>query len=288
MDDIIQELLKELEDPKVEISRSELQKYLYREMVRLTLLIDDSLSEPQVLGLMSALVKKARYQVNATSDAERIQQLLDLVYQEWKFNCDYEGYFHTDNLLLNRVIRRHQGMPVSVGAIVLYLAAALDLPLYPVNFPTQLILRAEMKDEKGKTTVRFINPWDGSFLPIELLIKWLEGEVGYGVELSPDLLRKAQPNELLKRVETVFKMALTREKKYEETLRVIEYRLAFSPEDPYEIRDRGMVLASMDCYQAAYEDLSYFIDQCPEDPSAVMLKLEMKGLEQKSKESRLH
>ncbi|WGE71297.1 SirB1 family protein [Actinobacillus equuli subsp. haemolyticus] len=288
MDDIIQELLKELEDPKVEISRSELQKYLYREMVRLTLLIDDSLSEPQVLGLMSALVKKARYQVNATSDAERIQQLLDLVYQEWKFNCDYEGYFHTDNLLLNRVIRRHQGMPVSVGAIVLYLAAALDLPLYPVNFPTQLILRAEMKDEKGKTTVRFINPWDGSFLPIELLIKWLEGEVGYGVELSPDLLRKAQPNELLERVETVFKMALTREKKYEETLRVIEYRLAFSPEDPYEIRDRGMVLASMDCYQAAYEDLSYFIDQCPEDPSAVMLKLEMKGLEQKSKESRLH
>lgn len=288
MDDIIQELLKELEDPKIEISRSELQKYLYREMVRLTLLIDDSLSEPQVLGLMSALVKKARYQVNATSDAERIQQLLDLVYQEWKFNCDYEGYFHTDNLLLNRVIRRHQGMPVSVGAIVLYLAAALDLPLYPVNFPTQLILRAEMKDEKGKTTVRFINPWDGSFLPMELLIKWLEGEVGYGVELSPDLLHKAQPHELLERVETVFKMALTREKKYEETLRVIEYRLVFSPEDPYEIRDRGMVLASMDCYQAAHEDLSYFIDQCPEDPSAVMLKLEMKGLEQKSKESRLH
>lgn len=288
MDNIIQELLKELEEPKIEMSRSELQKYLYREMVRLTLLIEDSLSEPQVLGLMSALVKKARYQVNATSDAERIQQLLDLVYEEWGFNCDYRSYFHTDHLLLNQVIRRHQGMPVSIGAIVLYLAATLDLPLYPVNFPTQLILRAEMKDEKGKTTVRFINPWDGRFVSMEFLTKWLEGEVGYGVELSPDLLRKAQPNELLERVEAVFKMALTREKKYEETLRVIEYRLACSPEDPYEIRDRGMVLASMDCYQAAYEDLSYFIDQCPEDPSAVMLKLEMKGLAQKSKENRIH
>ncbi|WP_150539233.1 SirB1 family protein [Actinobacillus vicugnae] len=288
MDDIIQQLLNELEDPKITISRSELQKFLYREMVRLTLLVDENLSEPQVFGLMSALVKKARYQVNASSDAERVQQLLDLVYQEWGFNCDYEGYFHTDNLLLNRVIRRRQGMPVSVGAIVLYLAATLDLPLYPVNFPTQLILRAEIKDEKGKTSVRFINPWDGSFLSMELLIKWLEGEVGYGVELSPDLLRKAQPNELLERVETVFKMALTRERKYEETLRLIEYRLIFSPEDPYEIRDRGMVLASMDCYQAAYDDLSYFIDQCPEDPSAVMLKLEMQSLEKKSKENRIH
>lgn len=288
MDDVIEELLKELDLPKVEISPKELQKYLYREMVRLTLLVDDSLTEPQVFGLMSALVKKARYQVNAESDADRIRQLLTLVYQEWGFNCNYQQYFHTDNLLLNKVIRTHSGMPVSVGAIVLYLAASLDLPIYPVNFPTQLILRAEMKDEKGKTTVRFINPWDGSFMPLELLGKWLEGEIGYGTELTPELLRRAKPSELLERVETVFKMALTHEGKYEETLRLIEYRLVFSPEDPYEIRDRGMVLASMDCFQAAYEDLSYFIDQCPEDPSAVMLKLEIKGLEQKSKESRLH
>ena len=36
-----------------------------------------------------------------------------------------------------------QGMPVSLGAIVLYLADVLDLPIYPVNFPTQLILRAK-------------------------------------------------------------------------------------------------------------------------------------------------
>lgn len=288
MDDIIQELLKELEQPNLEISHQELQKYLYREMVRLTLLVDNSLTEPQVFGLMSALVKRARYQVNGDGDEERIGQLLDLIYREWGFNCDYQGYFHTDNLLLNRVIQTHRGMPVSVGAIVLYLAAALDLPIYPVNFPTQLILRAEMKDARGRITVRFFNPWDGGVLTQEMLIKWLEGEMGYGAELSPDLLRKAEPQELLERVETVFKMALTREGKYEETLRLIEYRLVFNPEDPYEIRDRGMILASMDCYQAAYDDLSYFIDQCPEDPSAMMLKLEIKGLEQKSKESVVH
>ena len=49
-----------------------------------------------------------------------------------------------------------------------------------------------------------------------------------------------------------------------------------------------MVLASMDCYQAAYEDLSYFIDQCPEDPSAMILKNEIQGLERKSKQNSLH
>ena len=237
---------------------------------------------------MSALVKKARYDVNGESDEERLNQLLRLVYQEWGFHCHHAEYFYTDNLLINKVIRKFRGMPVSLGAVVLYLAASLNLPLYPVNFPTQLILRAELKNEQGRTEVKFINPWDGSELSREKLEKWLEGEMGYGVELSQEYLRIAEEDELLERLETVFKMALTREGKYEEALRLIEYRLTISPEDPYEIRDRGMILASMDCYQAAFDDLSYFIDQCPDDPSAMMLKLEIAGLEKQSKTSVLH
>lgn len=288
MDDIIEELLKELAEPKIKISDTELKKFLYREILRLTTLIDDTVNEQQVFGQMSALTKKARYNVNGEGDEERINQLLHLVYKEWGFHCYYEDYFHTENLLLNQVIKKRRGMPVSLGAVVLYLASVLDLPLYPVNFPTQLVLRAEMKQPNGATKVRFINPWNGEFISIEMLNKWLEGEIGFGMEVTPDLLRRAEPQELLERIETVFKMALTREGKYEETLRLIEYRLAMSPEDPYEIRDRGMVLASMDCYQAALEDLSYFIDQCPEDPSAQILKTEVKGLQQKSQESVVH
>lgn len=288
MDDIIQELLRELEDPKITISETELKKYLYREILRLTTLIDNDVSEQQVFGQMSALVKKARYNINGEGDEERINQLLNLVYQEWGFHCYYENYFHTENLLLNQVIRKKQGMPVSLASIVLYLASILELPLYPVNFPTQLILRAEIRQPNGATKVRFINPWNGEFLTIEMLNKWLEGELGFGSEVTPELLKRADVTELLERVETVFKMALTREGKYEETLRLIEYRLIFNPEDPYEIRDRGMVLASMDCYQAALDDINYFIDQCPDDPSAQILKMEVQGLEQKSQGSVVH
>ncbi len=288
MDKIIQEIFQEVKQAKSPINDTQLQKFLYKELVRLTLLVDDTLSEPQVFGLMSALVKKARYDVNAETDAERLAQLLALVYQEWGFHCHHAEYFHTENLLINRVIRKRRGMPVSLGAIVLYLAASLNLPLYPVNFPTQLILRAELKNAQGRTETRFINPWDGSTLSREKLEKWLEGESGFGSELSQEHLRIADEEELLERLETVFKMALTREGKYEQALRLIEYRLIFTPEDPYEIRDRGMVLASMDCFQAAYDDLSYFIEQCPDDPSAVMLKLEMPGLEKQSKASVFH
>lgn len=282
MDDIIysHELSKK--------DRQALQRFLYQEMIRLSVMIDETLTEPQIYGLMSALVKKAKYAVNGETDEQRIEQLLQFLYQEQGFHCHHEEYFYTENLLLNKVLRKKRGMPVSLGAVLLYLAAVLDLPLFPVNFPTQLVVRAEIRTASGRKQTRFINPWDGSALSYEKMEKWLEGEMGYGVELNREFLRIAEQDELLERLETVFKMALTREGKYAEALKLIEYRLIFTPEDPYEIRDRGMVLASMECFQAAYDDLSYFIDQCPDDPSAMMLKLEMSSLEKQSKASVFH
>ncbi|WP_373778135.1 SirB1 family protein [Glaesserella sp.] len=268
--------------------RIELQRFLYKELIRLTLIVKPELSEPQIYGMISALVKRARYQVNGETDAERIEQLLHFFYRDESFHCHHAEYFYTQNLLLDSVLRTHRGMPVSLGAILLHLASVLDLPLYPVNFPTQFVVRADFINEQGRKETRFINPWDGDYLTFEKLEKWLEGEMGYGAELDRDSLKVADFTELLERLETVFKMALTREGKYEEALRLIEYRLSQDPQDPYEIRDRGMILASMDCYQAAYEDLSYFIDQCPDDPSAMMLKLEIAGLEKQSKASVLH
>ncbi|WP_301098980.1 SirB1 family protein [Otariodibacter sp.] len=280
------EIIKSFEFSQKE--RNELQRFLYKELIRLATLIDPDVSEPQIYGLVSALVKKARYEVNGTNDDERIDQLLYFLYQEQGFHCHSEEYFYTDNLLLHKILRSHRGMPVSLGAILLYLASVLDLPLYPVNFPTQFIVRAEITHNSGRKETRFINPWDGSYLSFDKMSKWLEGELGFGVELKREFLQIATKEEVLERLETIFKMALTREGKYEETLRLIEYRLMLTPEDPYEIRDRGMVLASMDCFQAACDDLSYFIDQCPDDPSAMMLKLEIANLEKQSKANVLH
>ena len=70
---------------------------------------------------------------------------------------------------------------------------------------------------------------------------------------------------------------------------MINFRLIFSPDDPYEIREsRDDFLRRWIASKRAYEDLSYFVDQCPDDPSAVMIKMDIKQLEQKGKEIVLH
>ncbi len=275
MDKIIQEIFQEVKQAKSPINDTQLQKFLYKELVRLTLLVDDTLSEPQVFGLMSALVKKARYDVNAETDAERLAQLLALVYQEWGFHCHHAEYFHTENLLINRVIRKLRGMPVSLGAIVLYLAASLNLPLYPVNFPTQLILRAEADEQ-----VAFIDPWDGRYISRHKLQQLYEGAFGFGAKLSIEELAVADAAELLNRFAQLAKHTLIREGQSDAALKYINTLVRRYPQDPYEIRDRGLVLAQMGCYHAAIEDLQYFIEQRPDDPSVFLLIAQMSELKQ--------
>lgn len=264
------------------------QQFLYRELIRISLFLDETLSAQQIYGKVAQLTKKAKYAVNGEGDLMRICQLLAFFYKEQGFHCNYKTYFHSDSLNLGQVLKQKRGMPVSLGALLLLLASHLDLPLYPVNFPTQLIIRANITLADGRKETRFINPWNGEFLSFAQLEQWLEGEMGSAAALTREHLQIADEEALLDRLEMVLKMSLTQEGRLEDILRLIEYRLSLQPDDPYEIRDRGMVLATMECYQAAIEDLTYFIDQCPDDPSAVMLKMEIPALEKQGRELVVH
>ncbi|MGF7432817.1 SirB1 family protein [Pasteurella bettyae] len=254
------------------------QKALYDEMTSFYLITSDDEGEElgRIRSLMGSLVRKVRRTISPQGDDKvRIHQLLQLFYGDWGFYCDPEHYFESDNLYLLDVLETRKGMPVSLGAILLYLADSLNLPLYPVNFPTQLILRAEVGDE-----VAFIDPWNGHYVSQDFLQKLYEGAFGFGYELSEEELVPAETRELLNRFRQLAKNALIRENHNDQAYKFIDVLLRYNPEDPYEIRDRGLVLAQMGCYHAASEDLQYFIDQCPQDPTTLLLTAQMAELKQ--------
>ncbi|BFU59754.1 MULTISPECIES: SirB1 family protein [Rodentibacter] len=233
-------------------------------------------SEAQFRAKMGHLVRKARREVSPDwTLKERIHHLLKLFYGDWGFHCNPNNYFYARNLYLPYVLEYKEGMPVTLGAILLYLAEALDLPVYPVNFPTQLILRAEIEDD-----VIFIDPWNGSYISQEKLQQLYEGAFGFGAQIQPEELERADLNLLYSRFEQLAKNALIREEHNDMAFRYIEHLLIFNKDDPYHIRDRGLVLAQMGAYPAALKDLEYFVDKCPQDPTAMFIRtqlLELKG-----------
>ncbi|WP_032091976.1 SirB1 family protein [Necropsobacter rosorum] len=256
------------------------QKALYDEMTSFYLITCDNEGDElaRIRALMGALVRKARKAIAADMrDKDKIQRLLQLVYQDWGFHCDPEQYFHSAKLYLPQVLTTHSGMPVSIGAIVLYLADSLNLPLYPVNFPTQLILRADMEGE-----TLFIDPWNGKILSRRRLETLYEGALGFGATLTAEVLARADWQVLIERFRQLAKNALIREEHNYAALQYIETLLHRHPDDPYEIRDRGIVLAQMGCFKAAAGDLEYFIEKCPQDPTALLLAGQLSELKKET------
>lgn len=253
-----------------------LQKLLMKRLVKINSVILAQSQMSSVWGRLGHLVRKAYIAIDREADIKiQIEQLLHFVYQEQGFFCHAERYFSMDNIMLDKVLETREAGPLTLGTLVLYLAEALNLPLFPVNFPSQLLLRAEVNEE-----VAFIDPWNGKYVFYETLEKMIEGYLGFGHELSMDYIARADAEMLENRLLQYIKNGLMREGRNIEAFRLVEWCLEQYPDDPYEIRDRGIVLASLDCAHLALDDLKTFIERCPDDPTVELLRLQILGLEQ--------
>ncbi|AGH73442.1 SirB1 [Edwardsiella piscicida C07-087] len=206
----------------------------------------------------------------------RLQRLLTLFFGEWGFGGVSGVYRLSDALWLDTVLARRQGTPASLGIILQHIAQALALPLQAVVFPTQLLLRADWP----QGGYRLINPLNGETLECALLAVWLKGHQGMQARMSSGDIEAADNSQVVRRLLTTLKAALMEEQQVELALNACEALLCFEPEDPYEIRDRGLLYARLECPHIALSDLNYFIEQCPEDPVAEVIKLQIHAIEQ--------
>lgn len=105
------------------------------------------------------MLRLAQEEIAPSWDQERqIERLLELFYDEWGFGASQGVYRLSDALWLDKVLVNRQGSAVSLGAILLWIAQRLALPVVPVIFPTQMLLRA---DPETSEEMWLINPFNG-------------------------------------------------------------------------------------------------------------------------------
>ena len=240
--------------------------------------IRDDFPTEDVGSQLRALVAEAREYVATEPQHDlRLEKLLELFYQQWGFGGASGVYHLSEALWLDNVLKSRQGTAVSLGVILLHIAQQLEIPLMPVIFPTQLILRADWLDGE----MWLINPFNGDTLDEHTLEVWLKGNISPTAELYEDDLEEAEPNTVIRKMLDTLKAALMDEKRMEMALNVSNVLLQIDPDDPYEIRDRGLIYAQLECEHIALSDLTYFVEQCPEDPVSEMIKIQIHSIEHK-------
>ncbi|RTZ14066.1 tetratricopeptide repeat protein [Vibrio aquaticus] len=210
------------------------------------------------------------------NEKQRFEALLRLFYYDWQFQGDRDSYFRSENGFIDQVLEHRKGIPVSLGAVLLFIARKLGFPLSGVTFPTQFLLKLEWYGEKPI----YINPFDGELVSEHTLRAWLIGHKGPLAKLESKHLEPTDNPTVIGRWLALLKSALLREERYTLALKCTDLALTFVPDDPYEIRDRGFIYQQLDCHQIALSDYQFFIDQCPDDPAAELLKNQVNAMSQ--------
>lgn len=236
---------------------------------------DVSWSEQELKRLLS----EAELALVAETDPkQRFDAFLRLFYHDWQFKGNEEAYFNSENTFIDKVLQSRKGIPISLGAILLYLARNLGFPVEGVAFPSQFLLKLSWYGEKPI----YLNPFNGEYVAEHILKAWLIGHEGEFATLKPEHLKTADNPTIIGRWLAIIKSALLREERYTLALKCTDLALTFVPDDPYEIRDRGFIYQQLECHQVAKSDYEFFIEQCPSDPAAELLKIQMKSLGENS------
>ena len=247
------------------------------DIAMLALMASEDVQDQPVLidGLqrLRALCTELRPYITAPDDKGRREQLLHAFYHELQFSGDWQNYYAPENCLLDQVLMQRTGLPLTLGIVLMHLAHSIELPVRGVCFPGNfLLLFPESKPV-------LIDPFTGEEWDYEQQSLMLRATLGDLTRMDSKYTKETDQRQIMSRLLSVIKGCMLQSRCLPEALRCSEVLLAMNPDGPYEIRDRGLVYEQLECPQLAAHDYTYFIEQCPQDPVAAVLKVQLAMLD---------
>ncbi|WP_448213297.1 SirB1 family protein [Colwellia sp. MEBiC06753] len=243
------------------------------DMLRAVMLIEEFIFEQKsnVLPAIEALVDYCEQELadidEPLAQAEHLINVLfiDLLLLESKKNTWPVAAF-----TLEQAIGYREVHPVLKAILIKYIAEQCGFEADLVFVPEKVMLRLICDQQYAI----IFDPLNGESLNWQELDNRLEESSQEPSAYLDALDTKAVVVEYL----TALKNALIQEQQYTKALRCVDVLITLKPDDPFQRRDRGFLLHQLDCFKVAYDDYQYFVNQCPQDPAAQILKLQLENI----------
>jgi regulator of sirC expression with transglutaminase-like and TPR domain len=221
----------------------------------------------QIEGLARQLEQRLPESVDPT---ERILALNRFLFDEQGFAPNVENYYDPRNSFLNEVLERRVGIPISLSILYIEIGRRVGLPLRGVSFPGHFLVKCKVNDG-----VIVLDPYcRGVSLSLNDLQQRLRevqgGEVSRAIIAG--MLVSANKKEILARVLRNLKAIYVEREEDARALSVMEWIITVAPADAFEVRDRGLLLAKLECPRAAVEDLERYLELVPDAEDAHELR----------------
>jgi regulator of sirC expression with transglutaminase-like and TPR domain len=187
-----------------------------------------------------------------------IDRLHDVLYRESGFRGPTAAEFHDPrNSLLDVVIARRIGLPISLAIVELEVAWRIGLPLSGIGLPGHFIVG-------GPDGVLIDPTGDGRRLTPDDCQALIRHAVGDGVLFHSGMLRPASKRAILTRVLRNLQSAHLAARDWPAALGAVELLAVVEPTDPDHGRDRGLLLGRMGRFGEAISALGRYIEERPD------------------------
>jgi len=226
-------------------------------------------NRPDIKESLATIISECKVAVDRIDDT--------MAQAECLINELYVGQLFIDNLRPLWPVISHQidsaidyklVAPALKAAVVLHVVNACELEAELVYVPEAIMVRIICDDVYSI----IFDPISGESLTGQQLDACLDE-----LEADPSqrFLTPMEHKSVIVEYLTALKNSLINELYFDKALKCVDLLLAIRPNDPFERRDRGFLLHQLDCLKVAYDDYQFFVKECPKDPAAQLLKLQL-------------
>ncbi len=186
------------------------------------------------------------------------------MFHELGFRGNAEQYYDARNSYLNEVLDRRIGIPLSLSTVYIEVARRAGLEVEGVGLPGHFVVRVHTP---GRPLL--VDPFHGGTLLTEKdCQERLDRIFGGKVTLKPKMLRPCSRKDMLERMLRNLKAIYLRDQDVDRALRVVNLIVRIQPGSAEDLRDRGVLYASLDCYGLAARDLESYLALAPQAKDA--------------------
>ena len=204
------------------------------------------------LDQLAAVVRRALY--GLPPGYERAARLIDVLHYDLGFTGNREHYYDPDNSYFNVVLRRRVGLPIMLSLLCIAIGHRLDLDIVGLGFPGHFMVRYQ--DEAGAW---LLDPFHNQVMALDAASSYLSGLFERPVTLASDMFRPVSATALVQRILQNLRNVYLSQKNFSMTIKVLEYLLLLTPEEPALWQEKGLLHYQVDHWEAAsYHLRRYF------------------------------
>ncbi len=206
----------------------------------------------------------ARWMGTAANTVEQVQALSRFLFEHLRFAGNQTSYGDPRNSFLNDVLERKLGIPITLSVVYIEVGRRAGLKLEGVSFPGHFLVKAT--DERGELIIDPFN--EGTILDLEQLRALLNKVYGQPVELHPAMLRAATSRQILSRMLRNLKNVYVAASDWIRAVAALDRILILEPRSLEDLLERAKLYETLECFQAALDDLQSFLSIAPDHPIA--------------------